>query len=709
MVVELPVTSTNGSTRLRPKRPHSVRSRSLLFKSIRRFLRSVINRPWSRFEVRRNWRRVAAGLACALVLIHVTILVARSLEAAFFASGEEPIGAAREAQHFSRKTHYFLPRQRTVDEADLSPCSWLYLEVNARDGTDLDAFFENGNGIFEETLRAELSFARGFCAVALEPNIAHSSALLAVRRLRAQYTKRFDVFPGVYARSGVQPLPAPVTDSIIDLPEFVRQLTFPLHLSILQRADRMVFARANGHPGTVILRISGSVPELYAHVDALHQRGVLCDRVDRLWLNVTANTRDPDQTTGAESLAGAYKGGLDLVLNVARQFDRFAKCRTRVFITAASGDLVFPEPLDSRALTYAVLAGAPTFKKRVAAQVGSWLQAVPKDLVTFYTNVANDAHADVAKGHNIVVTSPYRPRIEKTLQRMQSWSHLVRVRESWDRYIRDDPAVKWLVLVDDDTFVFPAGMREYLSLLDARIPIWGGSAEQARIDNGDHGEFGLWLRNLSMFHGGKYCYMVKEEVKNETDTEPVSRFISVKGRVFEIKSDELSAPRMCADSFCQRGCPAVPQGAAIVISRALVELLRPVIEQCEVHTSHLCERCGSQRLYMCVNRFVTGRPRTLMTRGICRSPWKVEHRPHFPFALSYHAFERFGRRGLSTSSMATDMQQLWAIGSDYENRTAWHRMVPMQEVADLLGCSGQARYVEETSSCEAFNDSNDLP
>ncbi len=48
------------------------------------------------------------------------------------------------------------------------------------------------------------------------------------------------------------------------------------------------------------------------------------------------------------------------------------------------------------------------------------------------------------------------------------------------------------------------------------------------------------------------------------------------------------------------------RSATIFLSRALVETVRPFIEQCEEETSSLCKNCGSQRLYMCVNHLAAG-------------------------------------------------------------------------------------------------------
>jgi hypothetical protein len=594
-----------------------------------------------------------------------------------------------------------VPKQQTISRADLSPCSWLYLEVNAHDGRDLDGFFTNGNRYFEEVLRAELSPARAFCAAALESDPAHAEALLAVRADKARFTRRFNVFAGISARPG-----APASPSTVQLPDLVHQLTFSRAESGVAEHRRMPTALANGQNGTTIVRISGIVEEILHYFDALDSSGVLCDRIDRLVLNITSDVRDimhPPHARAPSALASSSAPDLARLVELAKGYEARAACRTRLFITDTDGVMIAPLPIKPEAVFYAVLAGAPTFNKRVDAQTGSWMQGVPLNRVALFTNVERTPEDSIAaRGRDVVVAQPHDPSLEKALVKMQSWSHLVRLRESWDRFMRDDPSIKWLALVDDDTFVFPAGMREYLTMLDPRLPVWGGSAEQARIDNGDHGEFALWLRNLSVAHGGDHCYMANEEVP--TDMQGV-RVEILNSSVMNGRKISKKVSHMCHDNFCRKGCPAVPQGATIVVSRAMVEAIRPAVELCEAATSSLCERCGSQRLFMCVNRYVAN-PRTIMTRGVCRSTWKMEHRDNFLHALSYHAFDRYGHRSLSTNSIHDDMAELWNLGKVLEGSDIkpWHQTVPMQAIGDLLGCGGSARYIKGSTECEPYGD-----
>lgn len=614
---------------------------------------------------------------------------------------ENNVGRSREDMHFKRLVHLFMPRQKALSQANISPCSWVYLEVNAYDGRDIDGFFTDANGIFEESLRAEQAVSRAFCAYAFESDSKFADSLLAVRADKGLFVRRFHVFPGVSVESAEDSKLHAGQDSIISLSKLVKGVTLSLANSGRPEGTDMTVANANGHNGSVVVRVSGSLPELYAHMDALSTSGILCDRVDRLILNVTDDVRDVRVPLPYSPSAHKFHAALGLpgLKALANDLDSSARCRTRLFVLNEEGSLAVPSPLEESAVFYSILAGAPTFNERVTAQADTWMRSVPINRVAVFTNMERiGRETTAARGRPIVVVEPNKPSLEKHLAWMQSWSHLVRVRATWDRYMRDDPDIKWLALVDDDTFVFPAGMREYLTMLDSRVPVWGGSGEQARIDNGDHGEFSHWLRNASVSHGGPHCYLMTEPVPEHLRG---SHMEFGRSKVMNGRNTAKKVSHMCHDTFCKRGCPSVPQGAAIVLSRTLVERLRPSIESCEAATSTLCDRCGSQRLYMCVNRFVR-ESRTLLTRGICRASWKLEHRRNFPIALTFHAFTRNRRLSSMTGSMHGDMAQLWQLGEEYERRGLWQGTVPMPEVADLLGCNGEGHFNHSTGGCDSL-------
>lgn len=711
-------------------------SRSHVLKAIRRFLRTI-RTEWRLFIARpmrkRPWTGACIGIFVCALLVTIFLAIVYKPEARSFIEH----GNIREATHFTHNAQIFLLPQRDWDRTRLPPCSWLYLEVNAGDGRHMDAFFKNGNQFLEEYLRAVQASMRGFCAVAFEPDPQMAPALRQVRRNKGRKARRFDVFAGIvfgadndtetialrehYDSHDPQNSVHHGEQRIVEKDHYekvkrlpllrvISQLTFPLEQSG-HDGRYMSIARANGNNGTVIMRLNAAVlKEAYWYMQVLDSSPVLCDRVDRLILNLQPLAFDSSSQylidrqvirDWAKLLPPIsddrfdYRRGIDGLVDIAREVNAKSNCRTMVYVIDNNGKKIFPPLVSERGVFYSILAGYPTFDERISAQTSSWMTAVPMDRVGIYTNIKRNAdELQAARGRTTIVTKPHLPQREGQLDMMQSWSHLVRVRETWDRFMKDDPSIKWLALVDDDTFVFPGGFREYLSGLDPRRLVWGGSGEQARIDNGDHGEFAYWLRNLSRAHGGKHCYMPHEDIPARL------RGVNIKYGVSDVMNGRRVAKivsHMCGDTFCRRGCPAVPQGATIFLSRALVEALRPMVEKCEEHTLSLCKNCGSQRLYMCVNRFVSGGA-TLMTRGVCRAPWKLERRDGWPFAITYHGFTKYRGLALSTGSIQGDMEELWQLGKAIEERTKAgyleHYYVPMQQVADLIGCRGQGTYVK---------------
>lgn len=618
-----------------------------------------------------------------------------------------------------------MARQPPFEAAALHPCSWLYLEFGAKNGRHLDRFFSDGNSFLEEFLRATQSAMRGFCAVAFEANPAMEKPLQQVRSVQGKKAHSFHVYAGVVPGRAnatenvvLQASSNPHEEEVvavqtIELADTVRRLTFPWEKSG-EDLTTMYTARGNSNLGSVIVRFNAlDVKEIYWYLDLMEasiQSGVMCERIDRLILNfqkidlamgnVLEQLEDKDVIrewdkllTPPSSEAYDSKNGFAGLVAIAKEINQRRGCRTTVHLFDEAGKMLTPVLLTEREVFYAILAGQPTFDERVGAQTESWMTVVPKDRLTIFTNEPrNSDEMLAARGRDTAVVQPHDPKLEQRLPLMQSWSHLVRVRESWDRTMKHNEEIKWLALVDDDTFVFPGGMREYLSNFDHRIRIWGGSGEQARVDNGDSGTFAKWLRELHEKHGGKHCYLPTEDIPRSKRGSHVEYGIS---EVLNGRRVARKVSYMCGDTFCKIGCPAVPQGAAIVLSRALVEALRPHIEQCERDTAGLCKNCGSQRLYMCVNRYAQ-QARTLLARGICRAPWKLEHREKFPFALAFHGFQRYRGMASSTGSLRGDMLELWQLGKIYEEsvQKGYKKsyLVPMQSVADLIGCHGQGTY-----------------
>lgn len=630
--------------------------------------------------------------------------------------------------------HAFVPRQSDLDAVRTRRCSWLYLEFGAKDGRFLNSFFEHGNKFLEDYLRGTQSYMRAFCSIAFDPDPSMQPYLTQVRTLRAKKAAHFNIFSSVVPSShdGSEQVslltgPQHVGDAMevrsISLRQLILNTTFDWEHSGLE-ISHMSSAQGNHNLGNVIVRFNtADMREAYWYLDMLEAyngTGVMCKRIDRLILNLNpvkleksqmpegstnrAVVRDWDKiVTPPSSPDYNPENGVEGLVKIAKDINERIGCRTTIHIIDEAGKMVAPTIVSERAIHYAILAGEPTFDERIGAQTATWMTAIPKDRLTIFTNKPrDDNHLKAARGRETVVVQPHRPELEQQLHMMQSWSHLVRVRESWDRVMKHNPDIKWLGLVDDDTFVFPGGMRQYLSNFDPRLRIWGGSGEQARIDNGDAGVFANWLRDLHKKHGGKHCYLPHEDIPDNMKGEHVEYGIS---KTLNGREVAKKVSHMCGDTFCKMGCPAVPQGAAIFVSRALVEALRPHIEKCEEDTSHLCKNCGSQRLYMCVNRYA-GPARTLLTRGICRSPWKLEHREKFPFALTYHGFQRYKGHFLSTQNLPGDMEELWRLGKTFEEEVKQglrsEYLVPMQRIADLIGCHGKGRF--EAGSCKPIED-----
>lgn len=697
------------------------RPRSALVKSLRRLLRTA--RTEVRLFAARPLRRRPWTLPLLILLFLIFLFVALVTHRSKPASSEKDHSS--EDIDISHHVHDVLPKQAPWESALLHPCSWLYLEFGAKDGRHLDSFFSDGSSFLEEFLRATQSSMRGFCALAFEANPAMEPVLLDVRKVRGRKAFRFNVYAGVVpgAHNGSEKVVMSPVDEAGDkevqtvqslaLADTVRRLTFPWEKSG-QEVRPMNTARGNSNFGTVVVRLNvNDIREAFWHLDLLEaaqKDGVMCKRIDRLILNLqkmtlesNANVVDIEDcdvirewdklVTPPHDPSYDPKKGVAGLVALAHEINNREGCRTIVHVIDETGHRLSPPVISERQVFYAILAGQPTFNERVASQTESWMTVVPQDRLTIFTNKPrNSTEMLAARNRDTVVVHPHNESLEQRLPLMQSWSHLVRVRESWDRTMKHNPEIKWLALVDDDTFVFPGGMREYLSMFDHRIKIWGGSGEQARIDNGDGGKFAHWLRELHKKHGGKHCYMPTEDVPANLRGAHVEYAIS---KVLNGRRVARKVSHMCGDMFCKMGCPAVPQGAAIFLSRTLVKALRPRIEECERDTAGLCRNCGSQRLYMCVNRYAAP-ARTLLTRGICRAPWKLEHREKFPFALTFHGFNRYHGMALSTKSLRGDMNELWQLGKGFEEgvkqgyKTSY--LIPMQNVADLIGCRGKGRY-----------------
>eukprot|EP00171_Calliarthron_tuberculosum_P014920 IDg14920t1 len=591
-------------------------SRSHLLKATRRLGRSIRTEAklfMQRPSRQRWWMRPLIALISVLTVLSLLTWQLWPGEISFHDGSFH-----RESSHFTHNQRLLpLPRQSAWDSSRLKACSWVYLEVNAGDGRHTHAFFTNGNTFLEEYLRASQASMRGFCAVALEPDPQMAAPLAAVRSEKGAKASRFDVYAGVAVgtasaieqvrlQAHIAQHPADADGRVVDnqekesvhttpLTDVVRILTYPLAKSGGEGNRSMHIALGNRQNGTVIVRLNtANLREAYWYLDMLDSSGVLCERIDRLVLNLEpmaidnsrhflidrkVNRNFDELIHSASNERFEHERGVAGILDIARDIAQRPTCRAVIYVVDGKGEVAYPPLVTKRNVFYSILAGHPTFDERVSAQTSSWMTGVPLDRVAIYTNVKrNKDELEAAQGRVTIVTKPARPELEQQLQMMQSWSHLVRVRETWDRFMKADASIKWLMLVDDDTFVFPSGLRQYLTGFDPRRRVWGGSGEQARVDNGDHGKFARWLRDLDKEHSGKHCFIdgedIPESLRGRRITYSVSSVMNGR-RVAHVVS------HMCSDAFCRRGCPAVPQGAAIFLSRALVSALRPHIENCE--------------------------------------------------------------------------------------------------------------------------------
>jgi len=284
------------------------------------------------------------------------------------------------------------------------------------------------------------------------------------------------------------------------------------------------------------------------------------------------------------------------------------------------------------------------------------------------------------------VVAPARPADEAHVGRMGSWSHLVRLRVEWDSRLAADASVGWLALVDDDTYVFDAGLRRALAhtgVDPAAERVWAGALEAPRVDSGGDVAFATPLRAAHAAATGEApCLLPGDGGYVPPEAEAPS-------------APSVAAPsRQCRHTFCPT-CAPLPQGAAVVLSRALVAALRPHVEACEAATAGMCASCGSQRLYACIQHVsgVGGSVATLPLPGVERAPWKRAPRGGDDPVATFHAFDHRFRLDAATGSLAGDMGQLARVADRVAAARGADALVTYQDVADEVACGGAGRYV----------------
>ncbi|KAJ8903221.1 hypothetical protein NDN08_004331 [Rhodosorus marinus] len=241
--------------------------------------------------------------------------------------------------------------------------------------------------------------------------------------------------------------------------------------------------------GIVIVRFSGSPEDATSYLRMFLAEPRLGRRVKLLKLELHSA---PTYLGGARS-TGQQPGGKNEVEKLRRMLLSMDDCITEVIIVEEEN--YREPPKEDNGLFYAVLAGHATWTARVDPALNSWLKGVNYGRAAIFTNFGikpGSIEAKALKNHIAVVAAPAHPDSEGTLSLMQSWSHLVRLRASWDLFMKQDTSLKYLILLDDDTFpftdTFEAVLRE---CMDPNALEWGGSPESIRVDNGDgpiHGE-----------------------------------------------------------------------------------------------------------------------------------------------------------------------------------------------------------------------------
>lgn len=288
---------------------------------------------------------------------------------------------------------------------------------------------------------------------------------------------------------------------------------------------------------------------------------------------------------------------------------------------------------------YSILSGHATLERRLIPSSQTWIKNVSPALVFAVTDRALSSNiTEHVKNVNIVLSSPTDPNKELSRNIITSWSHLVRVRLAWDHHLKEDRTIDWVFLADDDTYIFTKNLESFLTSLEAGFRpkedlAWGGFEEYVRIDNGDSGKLAERLRRIENHSSGRSCVMKGEALYRSTKMKLLNKTLS----------RDQPVPNICDRQFC-KACPSVPQGGAIIMSRSLVENLRPFLSKCEAQTRGLCPSCGSQRLYMCIHFLANEGQglkdvRFLHAPGVERFPWRMTKKRGRMKVISLHGHD----------------------------------------------------------------------
>eukprot|EP00190_Bangiopsis_sp_CCMP1999_P004435 CAMPEP_0198731670 /NCGR_PEP_ID=MMETSP1475-20131203/31372_1 /TAXON_ID= ORGANISM="Unidentified sp., Strain CCMP1999" /NCGR_SAMPLE_ID=MMETSP1475 /ASSEMBLY_ACC=CAM_ASM_001111 /LENGTH=651 /DNA_ID=CAMNT_0044494665 /DNA_START=171 /DNA_END=2126 /DNA_ORIENTATION=+ len=421
--------------------------------------------------------------------------------------------------------------------------------------------------------------------------------------------------------------------------------------------------------GEIIVRISSSMGDAVTYLRTFLGDSRLCATISLIVLEVKDMPDVLNERGSYQPSSTAYYEELHVLANLLQQG---GDCRCGVEILDHM-DYIGPARV-SAGIFYAMLAGAPTFLDRVQAASKSWMRAVPQGKVAVFTNkefkVDSDIHRTVGR-HIAAVSLPAWPETEKHLNAMSAWSHLVRTRASWDLFMKGNPLLEFLVLLDDDTYTFTDSLNAVLKeCMDPKEMQWGGSTEKIRLDNGDGGIFGRSLREMHLNAGGENCTFPSEA--------------------------PVEGVRKCQDVMCKH-CPPIPQGGFVVLTRKLVENLRPFIEDCEKETQILCLRCGSQRLYMCIASKLKD-VISVPLRGAYRHPWRREKHSesteYHGYPISIHGM-RSNTTYLHTGALEDDMEELFELSLKARRRASVRGGDPFVTIEDLhhkITCNGNGYF-----------------
>jgi len=358
-----------------------------------------------------------------------------------------------------------------------------------------------------------------------------------------------------------------------------------------------------------------------------------------------------------------------------------------------------------RSIYYSILSGAKTIERRASAALNTWVQLLDKDRVCFITSLtdsnmksSDQEHPEQSlinrfPGSCVRKISPLHPENERNLLKMNSWSHLVRIRDAWDSMMLQNPDIQLLALIDDDTYVFPQALVDNSLRVFPKddsdgsqlIAAWGGYQEFIRVDNvatkerwevdpdqilekreDDH-QLAKWLRDLNVQLGGEWCSLPGESGYNDVDV-----------------------TKQCKDVHCKR-CPLIPQGGTVILTRTLVKRLRPVLDKCETKTQSLCSNCGSQRLYMCIYMMFPDTP-CVHIPGIRRATLKKQpisgihedsEDSSSSTVSSIHGFEK-GLSSSITGSIEGDFNELFCQELISIHRTSFTGNKSLVTFSDIL-------------------------